>query len=973
VTGVTSTTNLYPLKAAITTGFLCLPFIHPADLVVNFRTMRASIVSVILCLNYALIEANSVGGSQNHFFPPTPDRVLMLDVDNSLYSETDAKSRGKGIEEQIIENTYQFCKRFNISREEADVLHREYGSTVEGLRQTMATNRTSEEMNILLEEYYNQVWPESFDYSSLLRNNHETDRSGYSKALSSSVSLNDLLKACPFPIYFTSNSPERHVRAVKEALGLCGIAGTSITPDNINDSSIIFPTKSSPEAFFGAVKRSHPLQRLILLDDSKFNIEKSCWYGVEGIHVRNGDLQESLARAMGHIDRDFILSHSEYLKSKNIVDARSMDMKTWLTLAESLDIDENGQLDISELGCGLMFMLEMIMKGKEDKPALLNLIDGVQKVVYHAFESNLDLFHDCLDKIHELGFTQTPRNEPRQGDVYVFHHLERNIVLHFHWYDYQNAKTHDRGNIPHLIIGCAFADLMDPNVLVKSLHQSFGYNQKRVPLVYFPITFSGTTQFVSPKPFQKSSRGWIPSDTVAFRSYSEILEKSHCHNLNPVTLIEAFTSHGGEILQQGKSNWKIDKELNPYFWKCMLYFFGIVAAPKLMVDGWDSIGWIERSQEFQTGIIVSNADILFRLHSKMPGEVLRQDGEMTKIEIQEIQFTAPYFVETVSKPFDVDRDLLADQVVIKSMYSLISSGTEIKIYSGDFEDAQLDVNIPGLNNERMAYPMAYGYCLVGRISHVGSKVDPNLKDKLVFTFSPHASHVVASVNAIQVLPDDIAPEDAIFMPSVETALSVVHDANIRVGENVAIYGQGLIGLLVASILALQKAPLDSSARACNFGVITTIDTLPERLAMSSALGSSQALFPDEIKHIGPFDVSIELSGNPKALQSAIDHTRNGGRVVIGSWYGNSDVNLKLGIDFHRSHITIKTSQVSEVPAELKTLWSKERRFHLTWELLRIIRPSRLLTKVTTLNSACDAYESLSKGDDIAVAFRYDSK
>jgi threonine dehydrogenase-like Zn-dependent dehydrogenase len=48
------------------------------------------------------------------------------------------------------------------------------------------------------------------------------------------------------------------------------------------------------------------------------------------------------------------------------------------------------------------------------------------------------------------------------------------------------------------------------------------------------------------------------------------------------------------------------------------------------------------------------------------------------------------------------------------------------------------------------------------------------------------------------------------------------------------------------------------------------------------------------------DVSIEVSGNERALQSAIDYTRNGGRIIVGSWYGNSDVTLKLGIDFHRS-------------------------------------------------------------------------
>jgi threonine dehydrogenase-like Zn-dependent dehydrogenase len=82
------------------------------------------------------------------------------------------------------------------------------------------------------------------------------------------------------------------------------------------------------------------------------------------------------------------------------------------------------------------------------------------------------------------------------------------------------------------------------------------------------------------------------------------------------------------------------------------------------------------------------------------------------------------------------------------------------------------------------------------------------------------------------------------------------------------------------------------------------------------------------------------------------------------------VNLKLGIDFHRSHKTIKTSQVSEIPAELTALWSKERRFALTWDLVRQLRPSRLITLHTTLANAKGAYEALDQGKEISVCFTY---
>lgn len=305
---------------------------------------------------------------------------------------------------------------------------------------------------------------------------------------------------------------------------------------------------------------------------------------------------------------------------------------------------------------------------------------------------------------------------------------------------------------------------------------------------------------------------------------------------------------------------------------------------------------------------------------------------------------------------------------MKSICSLISSGTELKIFKGLFDEAALDVNIKGMTDESMKYPLSYGYSLVGVVTRCGDEVADaqDLIGKIVFTFSSHSTNAIVDRDAVQIVPDGISPEDAIFLPSVETALSIVHDAHVRVGEKVAIYGQGLIGLLVNAILSQQQIPSVSG----QFGTVTVFDTISDRLAMASVMGASQALMPMDASSAGPYDVSIEVSGNFRALQSAIDFTRNGGRVIVGSWYGNADVNLKLGIDFHRSHKTIKTSQVSTIPADLSTLWSKDRRFSLTWELVRMLRPSRLITKSVTLDEAQEAYERLEKGLEIAVSFVY---
>lgn len=591
-------------------------------------------------------------------------------------------------------------------------------------------------------------------------------------------------------------------------------------------------------------------------------------------------------------------------------------------------------------------------------------------------------------------------------------------------HEWRHAAVQSEQPTPHLIVGCCFADLLEPYDLVASLLRCFLSSSSSITqssssrndesnestskststLVYFPITFAGTTQFLPPQPFEpaddtsgSTAAAAIPSDTTAFAVYSKCLSEELGHNLDPYLIESAMGDYGGVCLGTGKSDWIVEcppstsksfankkkDHSDDYLWRTMLYFLASVAAPELHCQGWNARGWLDRARERLPTIRATNVDLLFRLPHlgawNLTAAVMannnkkRQrkkeddiDTELRNNAYEEILFTGPRQVTTVTK--NATNELAPDEIRIETVCSLISSGTELKVFTGSFDDAALDVNIQGMDEERMAYPLAYGYSLVGIVVEIGSDVEESLLGETVFTFAAHASQVVTKESAVLRVPDGCDPLDAIFMPSVETALSLVQDARPVLGENVAVFGQGLIGLLVTAILSQRhKQYVSPSAQ---FGTVSTFDTLPDRLVASAAMGASQALFPTEASQTLPFDVAIEVSGNGRALQTAIDRTRDGGRIVIGSWYGNSNVLLKLGIDFHRSHKTLQVSQVSEISAELSKTWSKERRFALTWELVKNIRPSRLLTRKTPLRNAQQAFESLEKGDEIAVAFDY---
>lgn len=258
-----------------------------------------------------------------------------------------------------------------------------------------------------------------------------------------------------------------------------------------------------------------------------------------------------------------------------------------------------------------------------------------------------------------------------------------------------------------------------------------------------------------------------------------------------------------------------------------------------------------------------------------------------------------------------------------------------QVYRGDFDsDSVVDVNIKGME-DAMAYPLRYGYSLVGRVVRCGKDVvhPEQYRNRLVFCFSPHQSRVVVEEDGIIVVPPGITAEDAVYFPSVETALSMVQDARPVLGERVLVVGAGLIGLLVVAIASQLPVHL------------TALDLMPYRRALALHMGAQQACHPASLKEGEGegFDTSIEISGHPKGLQGAIDHTGYGGKVVVGSWYGNQPAGLHLGLKFHRSHLRLVVSQVSRISTPLLGRWSKARRFADTWELVRRIRPSEFLT------------------------------
>lgn len=334
-------------------------------------------------------------------------------------------------------------------------------------------------------------------------------------------------------------------------------------------------------------------------------------------------------------------------------------------------------------------------------------------------------------------------------------------------------------------------------------------------------------------------------------------------------------------------------------------------------------------------------------------------------------FERPFHLSLRQTPIPAPAD---DEVLVTTILSAISPGTEMLLYRGQMPTGMAtDDTIESLAGE-LRYPLKYGYAAVGRVTACGQRVSDEWQDRLVFAFHPHETHFTARPDALLPLPPGMAPETAVFLPNMETAVSFLMDGQPGIGEQVAVFGQGVVGLLTTMLLAQMPLAaliaVDGYAlrrqRAAQLGAIT-LDP-----AQASVAEIRQALQGER-----PFagaDLVYELSGNPQALDTAIQVAGYNGRVVVGSWYGNKQAPLDLGGHFHRSHLRLISSQVSHIAPRWQGRWSKPRRLQIAWQMLAQHRPDRLITHRFPITHAAAAYAHVDQhaAETIQVILTHDA-
>jgi 2-desacetyl-2-hydroxyethyl bacteriochlorophyllide A dehydrogenase len=282
------------------------------------------------------------------------------------------------------------------------------------------------------------------------------------------------------------------------------------------------------------------------------------------------------------------------------------------------------------------------------------------------------------------------------------------------------------------------------------------------------------------------------------------------------------------------------------------------------------------------------------------------------------------------------------EVRVRAIASAISHGTEMLVFRGQVPDG-VDLDLPTLEGS-FAFPIKYGYANVGQVVEVGSGVGNLHVGEAVFALHPHQTEYVAPSDLVIPLPMGVEPESGVFLANVETALNVVLDAAPRLGERVVVFGQGVVGLLITQLL-----------RRTGVSEVVAVDPLKLRRDLTSQLGANAVFERGEAVAGQDFDLAIEASGSPSALDQALASVAFGATVVVCSWYGTKPVPLALGGAFHRRRLRIVSSQVGNIDAALQPRWSRERRMAVACALLPRLVLEPLITQRFPIERAAEAY------------------
>ncbi|MEK6647532.1 MAG: zinc-binding dehydrogenase [Candidatus Firestonebacteria bacterium] len=295
------------------------------------------------------------------------------------------------------------------------------------------------------------------------------------------------------------------------------------------------------------------------------------------------------------------------------------------------------------------------------------------------------------------------------------------------------------------------------------------------------------------------------------------------------------------------------------------------------------------------------------------------------------------------------------EVLIQTSRTLISTGTELTILSGEFpkESAWAEYG---------KYPFLAGYSNIGVVVEIGEGVDASWKNQRVASFSGHSKYVKSPVESAKKVSDGISDEQAAFFTIAEVVMNGVRRGQIQFGESVVIYGLGLLGQLTAQFSGICGAKPVIGIDVAQ----TRLDLLPKKPSIIG-VNSQNCDIIEKVKELTKgrmADVIFELTGNQNLIpkEFALLKKKLGRFIVLSSPRG------AVLFDFHdlcnRPSFTIIGIHHNSHP-EYETSgnpWTQSRHTELFFDYVKDgeIKLDNLISHRAKFSQAPELYKMLLK-------------
>ena len=318
--------------------------------------------------------------------------------------------------------------------------------------------------------------------------------------------------------------------------------------------------------------------------------------------------------------------------------------------------------------------------------------------------------------------------------------------------------------------------------------------------------------------------------------------------------------------------------------------------------------------------------------------------------------------------------LAPDEIRVQSLFSSVKHGTELRGFRADTPDAsdrwdgELRLHRRG-ESVATGFPRHLGNMCLGAVVEVGAEVTTLREGDRVFAHLPiRETHTVAAAR-VQKAPDGISPQAIMYWDPADFAVGAVRDGAVRLGDRVAVFGLGAIGLMVAQ-----------AARLCGARWVVVVDPIERRRAAALRHHADLALDPVamdaglEIKQhtdkIGA-DITFETSGSYRAFEDAMRATCYAGTLVSTAYY-HGEQGLRLAGEWHRNRIQVISSRACSEPLP-QASWNFAR---IRAESLALLVEGRLqaddlIDPVVPFAAAADAYQEIDQHPERSIKLGID--